>query len=140
MSDIDYNSAKEYLTHEHYYGREIRGLFVVSAIIMLLTLPIFNSLIPFNGFLSMGMIILVGFLAGLLSPLARFVVVLCTLVAMGGGLVFEYQAVSMFRAGNSPLEWWFFAVNQLLAVLFFFALYYGSKTLRGIFFRSKVVR
>lgn len=140
MTDIDYESAKEYLTHEHYYGREVRSLFVVSALIMLLTLPVFNSLIPFNGVFSMAMIIVVGFLAGLLSPLSRIVMVLCTLVSALGGLAFEYEAVSTFWRINSSLELWFFSVNQLLAVLFFFALYYGSKTLRGVFFKSKVVR
>ncbi len=139
MPDIDYNSAKEYLAHEHYYGRQIRGLFITSGIIMLLTLPIFNALIPFNGLFSMGMIILVGILAGLLSPLARSVVVLCTLVALVGGFVFEYQAVSGFWQISGAFEFWFFAVNELLAVLFFFALYYGNKTLRGIFFKSKTV-
>ncbi len=140
MADIDYNSAKEYLTHEHYYGREVRSLFIVSAIVMLLTLPVFNSLIPFNGIFSMAMIIVVGFLAGLLSPLSRSVMVVCTLVAALGGFAFEYEAVSTFWQIDTPLKWWFFAVNQLLALLFFFALYYGSKTLRGIFFNGKTIR
>lgn len=139
MSDIDYNSAKEYLTHEHYYGRQIRALFIASAIVMLLTLPIFDGLIPFSGLFSMGMIIIVGFLAGLLSPLARSVVVLCTIASIIGGVTFEYEAISAFWRINGALEFWFFAVNQLLAILFFFALYYGSKTLRGIFFKSKTI-
>ncbi len=136
MSEVDYNSAKEYLTHEHYYGRHIRSLFIASAIVMLLTLPIFDALIPFNGLFSMGMIIFVGILAGLLSPMARIVVVLCTVASIVGGFTFEYQAIFAFWRINGALEFWFFAVNELLAVLFFFALYYCSKTLRGVIFKS----
>ncbi len=136
--DIDHQSAKAYLSHEHYYGREVRGLFVVSAIIMLVTLPFFSSLIPFGVISSMTLIILVGFLAGLISPLSRAVVIMDTIVAAVGGLMFEYEAVTTFWRITSPLEWWFFVVSQLLALLFFFALYYGSKTLRGVFFTGEL--
>ncbi len=139
MADIDYNSAKEYLSHEHYYGRQIRSLFIASAVVMLITLPIFDTLIPFSGLFSMGMIILVVLLAGLLNPFARFVVVLCTVVSIVGGFIFEYEAVSAFWRISRAFEFWFFAVNELLAVLFFFALYYCSKTLRGVIFTSKTV-
>ena len=138
--DIDYRSAKEYLAHEHYYGRQVRALFLTGALIILLTLPLFASLVPVSESVSLGAIILVGFFAGLTNPLARSVAVINSGIAALAGIAFEYGAVGAYLNANEPLEWWFFAVNQVLAVIFFFALYFGSKTLRGIFFKDKSVR
>ena len=138
MMEVDHASAKGYLAHEHYYGREVRGFFIASALIMLVTLPIFSSLIPMGAGFSMFMIVVVGLLAGLLSPLSRGVIIAGTVVAVLGGIVFEYEAVSIFWHIDSPIRWWFFAINQLLAVLFFFALYYSGKTLRGVFLTKEI--
>lgn len=138
--EVDHESAKGYLAHEHYYGREVRGFFIVSALIMLVTLPVFNSLIPMGAFFSLLMVVVIGLLAGLLSPLSKVSIIAGTIVAMVGGIVFEYEAISTFWIIDSPIRWWFFAVNQLLAVLFFFALYYSGKTLRGVFLTGMVTK
>ena len=140
MMEVDHASAKGYLAHEHYYGRQVRGLFVAGALIMLVTLPMFSSLIPIGNAFSLFMIVAVGLIAGLLSPLSRVVIIAGTIVAILGGIVFEYEAIATFWLIDSPIRWWFFAVNQLLAVLFFFALYYSGKTLRGVFLTGEVTK
>src|SRR3989344_4510405 len=115
---------------QHYYGDVVRRLFIVGSFVMLLTLPIFNSLIPVHVFFSILAIIIVSTIAGMMNPIHKTMAVIEFFVSIIALLIFEYFAVEYFVSlgQNHPL----FFINQGLAILFFVALYFSSKTLRGI--------
>jgi hypothetical protein len=117
----------------HYHGHIVRRLFLIAGITMAGTLPFFTKFISIPLFLSILAIVIIAFLAGLESPEHRYVVVLNTLVASIACAMFEYQAAHFYLTATTsmPLDSLFFWINQGLAVIFFFALYYSSKTVRG---------
>jgi hypothetical protein len=110
----------------HYYGDLVRKLFIVAAVFMVVTLPIFyftdiHEPLAF----SLGAIVILGVAAGLTSPGILLSVAINLCISIVGFFFFEYYAV---RASlYSP----FFFTNQILALLFLIALYYSIKTLRG---------
>lgn len=123
---MDYNLN----TGGHYHGTLVRKLFLAGAIVMLLTLPSLNPLLPVPAFVSVLAILTIGFIAGLTNPKQKSVTAINTIAAAIAFVVFEYYAIDSIRLMNlNPELFW---VNQLLAVNFFIAMYYSSKTLRGM--------
>jgi hypothetical protein len=116
----------------HYYGDIIRRLFLSAGIIMLITLPFFSALIPFPVVISAVGVLIIGFVAGMTSPRQQWVIILNLLVSITGLVLFEYYAVTAFRMQpQTQITTLFFWTNELLAIIFFFTLYYSGKTLRG---------
>ena len=117
----------------HYHGTIVRRLFLIAGIAMMATLPFFSELIFLPSFISVLGIVIIAFLAGLESPEKRWVLVLNTAIASLACALFEYQAVHFYVTSttDTTLDRWFFWVNQGLAIIFFLALYYSSKTLRA---------
>lgn len=113
---------------EHYYGDIIRKLFLAGGIIMLLGLPFVYQSIPSPLTFAIFFVLVIIILAGFLSPRHRRAIAVDVLVAAVCLGTFEYYAINAYLAADGP----FFFVNQVLAFVFFFALYYGTKTLRGI--------
>ncbi len=113
-----------------YHGTFVRKLFLAGAIIMLLTLPSLNPLLPVPAFVSVMAILVIGFIAGLTNPKQTSVTALNTIVAAIAFVVFEYYAIDSIRLMQATPE--LFWINQLLAINFFVAMYYSSKTLRGM--------
>lgn len=113
----------------HYYGNLVRRFFLIGAVIMLLTLPFLNPLLPVPLFYSLLAIIVLSLVAGLTSPVKTWAIFLDELIAVTAVLIFEYYAVGYYvqYSWESSL----FIVNQLLAFDFLFALYYNTKTLRA---------
>lgn len=73
------------------------------------------------------------FFAGLQSPNKPWVTRINTVVATVGSALFQYKAISYYIASTPfTISWLFFTVNQVLAILFFIALYYSSKTMRDL--------
>ena len=100
---------------------------------MLLTLPLFTKLLPVTSLVSVLIVIVLGFVAGLVSPAHRTVVVVNTLVAALGMFFYEYYAVvGYFLPDGTQYRDLFVFTNQALAIIFFFALYYSSKSVRGL--------
>lgn len=117
----------------HYYGDVVRKLFLVAALLMVGAYPLFYSFINVPHFLSILAVVIVVLLAGFQNPLHYFVPLINTLVAIIGFVLFEYKSTDVYlNADLYSLE--FFLVNQILALLFLAALYYSSKTLRGMYF------
>jgi hypothetical protein len=114
----------------HYYGNLVRRFFLLGAIIMLVTLPFLNALLPVSLFYSLFAIVVLSLVAGLTSPRKMWAIGLDEVIAVFAVMVFEYYAVSYYLeySASSPL----FIVNQLLALNFLVALYYNTKTLRGM--------
>ncbi len=138
--DVDYSAAKEYLKEEHYYGRVVRKLFLSAGIVMLFSLPLFSNLIPASAGMSLAAIVALGIVAGFLNPLSRWVVVLHLALSLAALIVFEQEAILSYGLLSSQTGTLFFAVNQLLALNFFFATYYAAKSVRGLFVKGKIVR
>jgi energy-converting hydrogenase Eha subunit E len=117
----------------HYYGDIVRKLFLAAGILMLATLAIFSSLITVSLPWSVIAIIVLAFLSGLESPNHKMIVMINTIAAAIGCGFFQYTAVQYYLSTTTSMniDWAFFAVNQILAFIFFVALYYSSKTVRA---------
>ncbi len=117
---------------EHYYGDTIRRLFLAAGIIMIITLPFFSALLPFPVVISSIGVLIIGFVAGMTSPRQSWVIILNLLVSVAGLALFEYYAVSAYhiqpQTQTTGLLFW---TDELLALIFFFTLYFSGKTLRG---------
>lgn len=123
----------------HYYGDNVRKLFVAGAIIMLIALPFFEELISVpNFYYILGMIIL-GLIAGFTNPAQRWVVLLNLAISVFAIYFFENEAVSSFKNCGTGKWTWYFFTNQILAIIFLAALYYAAKTERGKWAKHKVI-
>lgn len=112
---------------EHYYGRIVRRLFVVGAVIMAATLPFFSDKIYEPLSLSILVIVVISIVAGFNSPRYYWSVILDVLISAAAAMIFEYYAVNAYRDFR-PIN--FFWANQLLMLTFLVALYFSIKTLR----------
>ncbi len=113
----------------HYYGDLVRRFFLGGAVLMLLTLPFVNPLLPFPIFTSILVIIILCLVAGLTNPLQAWVAVINEITAVIAVLVFEYYAVMYYQNGGVSV---IFNVNQVLSLNILVAFYYSTKNLRGI--------
>ncbi len=123
----------------HYYGNHVRRLFVLAGAIMVITYAFFANFIQEPVFLSIFAILLLALLAGFQGPRAAWIMVLNTVVAVIGCAVFEYRAVVFYRSVGfftNPIYFVYFALTQALALIFFFAIYFSSKTVRGTILKN----
>ncbi|MEK7546736.1 MAG: hypothetical protein AAB536_00940 [Patescibacteria group bacterium] len=123
-------------THpQHYYGDNVRKLFVAGALIMLVTLPFFKDFISVPvSYYIMAMIFL-GLVAGFTNPRHRWVVIFNVAISIYAIFFFESEAISAFDFYQREI--WYFWTNQLLAFIFLMSLYYAAKTERGAWFRHR---
>jgi hypothetical protein len=135
MSDIWESLKNEKLLTRHYYGDAVRFLFMLAAIIMLITLPFLSSKLPVSIYVAILVILIISVLAGITNPLQKWISVLNAAIAVGASSVFEYYAVKSFV--NNQVTTLYFVTNQVLAIVFLFALYYSIKTLRAMFLKEK---
>ena len=113
----------------HYYGHIVRGLFLAAGVIMLITLATLKHVLPAGTFFVIFAILVIDLFAGLTNPTQRWVAMLDMLISLVGLTTFEYHAVIGYTNLGDALFW----VNQSLAIIFFFAFYFATKTLRGMF-------
>ena len=112
----------------HYYGDTVRQLFVLAALVMVVSLPFFTEEIGQPLIISLVAILLVGMAAGLTSPRHTWTATFNVFISIGGFLTFEDYAVDWYsRYGSTGSFFW---TNQLLAVIFLLALYFSLKTFR----------
>lgn len=117
----------------HYYGDIVRKLFLAAGVLMLATLAVFSSLITISLGWSLAAIIALALLSGLESPKHKMVVAINAVASAIGCGFFQYTAVNYYLSASTSMnvDWAFFTVNQILALIFFIALYYSSKTVRA---------
>lgn len=115
----------------HYHGDRTRTFLVIAATLMLIGLPFFKNQIPYPLSLSIITIVILIFLAGLTNPKLVWITFVEVTISALGFFVFEYFAIFKFT-NFSDLFFW---TNQILALLFFFAFYFATKTLRGFYLR-----
>lgn len=117
----------------HYYGDRIRGLFMITGVLMAVTLPFFNSLIDLPITISIIAMLGLAVLGGFINPVYRSVMVLNVIVSVCAFVGFEYYAVDTYlhASPSVPLNVYFYWLNQIFALFFFLAVYLSIKTLRG---------
>ena len=124
-----YNKGMDGYNHQnivHYYGDTVRKLLIGAAIVMLVGLPIFNDRLPVSAPISIVAILILGLFAGLTNPRKIWVSVVNAIFSVIGIFIFEYYAVQTYDLAD--LLFW---ANQALAIIFFIALYYSTKSWRA---------
>ncbi len=119
----------------HYYGDIVRKLLFSAAILMLFGLPFFSERLPVSLSGSLVVIIAVGFFAGLTNPIKSWTIFIDMVVSILATIIFEYYAVVNYQT-NSGADWLFW-IDQILALIFLFALYYSTKTVRAMFLQRQ---
>ena len=114
----------------HYYGDVVRVLLLAAGAIVLVFSPSHPDLMPLGTFPVVIIALLSVLLAGLTSPKQTWVMFANAAVSAVGVVFFEYIAILQYQSVQS-IQDIVFVLQQLIAVIFFFALYYASKTLRG---------
>ena len=135
MNDIWESFKNEKLLTRHYYGDAVRFLFMLAAIIMLITLPFLSGKLPVSVYVAILVILVIGILAGITNPLQKWISVLNAVISIGALSVFEYYSVKAFIIYQGTTL--YFITNQVLAFVFLIALYYSIKTLRALYLKEK---
>jgi len=124
---------------EHYYGDEVRGLFIIGGLIMVISYPFFSSIIGVPLIFSIFGCVVLAVFAGLMNPKQKWVVLFNTIISILAFIVFEYSAVRTYLIlpSTERMNIVFFWANQVLSIIFFSAAYLSTKTYRGIVSREK---
>ena len=130
---ITQQSVKNYY-NGHYHGRLVRALLVTAALIMAVSLPVFNSLVALPLHVSLFAIIALLLMGGIINPISKWVFLFSSILPIPGFVIFESYAFQAFQtlSFNVPINIAYFWTNQVLALLFFFATYLSVRTLRSM--------
>jgi hypothetical protein len=121
----------------HYYGDTVRFLFLVAAVIMLLTLPMVSEVLNIPTVISVASILVLGAAAGLTNPKQVWDSAINVFISAAGFLIFETTAVWTYRQHIDTVSAErFFLANIGLGLIFMIALYFSVKTLRGLYNNS----
>lgn len=113
----------------HYYGDVVRSLFMVAGGAMLIFIPLQGSLLPDAALFFVFAVVLMAIVAGLTNPRGRSVCYCNVAISFLGVLIFEFYAARGYREEGFSFD---FLMHQIIALLFFVALYYSTKTLRNM--------
>lgn len=126
------------LIHAHYYGFAVRRLFLFIGLVMLITFPFFSDIIPVPIYVSIGLMVLLAVLGGLLNPAQKWLLIANSILPIVGFVVFEYETAFAYvnLSAGDPRNLAIFWINQGISLLFFIALYLAIKTVRGKFIKN----
>lgn len=117
----------------HYYGDLVRKLFLAAAVFMIIMLPFMNQFLEVPLYVSILIAIGISVFAGITNPVQAWAVIFNFIIALIGSIVAEYEAVQGYT--NYSITHRTFWANQILAIIFIVALYYSTKTVRGMFLK-----
>jgi hypothetical protein len=120
----------------HYHGDKLRNIYLLMAVIMLISTPFCSAELPVSTTNSVIGILVLSLFAGLTTPKSRFIIVFDFIISLTVLFVFGYQFVNSYSTGFVGV---FFYANLVLALLSIAAVYFSSKTLRGHFLIQKQV-
>jgi hypothetical protein len=112
----------------HYYGDSVRNMFVISAIIYAVALPLFGSLLPFDVYTGIGLVLLLVFLAGITNPHSQMLMFANVAVSGVGVYLMQTAAISFFGIDSSVL----FFLRQIVVILLLIAFYHSVKSVRNM--------
>ena len=121
----------------HYHGDEARVIFFVGAIVLIVAQSTGANL-PLSTLGSViGAVVLV-IVAGITNPEHSWIHWFNALLAIVGTLLFGTSAVDHYRAGMSVFDP-SFTYTEALSLLSLFALYFTTRTIRGLMQRPGLV-
>jgi hypothetical protein len=128
LLEVMESEAKGQPPFKHYYGDRVRGLFLFGGASMLIGLPFVSATLNIPPLLSVAAILGLGLLAGLTSPKNPWISRVNWFVSIVAFFIFEFYAVRFFTSRNEYM----FVINEFLALIFLSAIYYSTKTVRGV--------
>lgn len=112
----------------HYYGDAVRQLFIAAAALMLLAAPFYTDELTVElPFIIVGIVALVC-VAALTNPFKKGVISADAIASGVGLIIFEMWALLGYEE-SSTIQ---FVLREALAILFLFAFYFSTKTLRSM--------
>lgn len=115
----------------HYYGDIVRRLFFIAGLVLVVTIPLDRELLNFYLIFGIALILVLVVVAGFTSPLHKWAIISDVIISAVSFLFFEYVSLARFTEMNSAIDG-VFLFRQILALIFVFALYFATKTLRGL--------
>lgn len=103
-------------------------MFIASAVIYAIALPLFGSLLPFDIYSGIGIVLLLVFLAGITNPYSQILMFINAGVAGIGVYLMQTAAISGFGVDSTAL----FVLRQIVVILLLIAFYEGVKTARNM--------
>ena len=121
----------------HYYGDTVRVLFVLGAIVLFVAEST-GAVLPLSlsGVVVAAVILVVA--AGITNPQQYWVHFVNELIAILGTVIFAEQAVGYWRVSIAVLNI-SYLFTEVMALLSIIALYFTTKTLRGVLLRQHFV-
>lgn len=117
----------------HYHGDAVRAIFVISAIILILARSMSAELpLSTTGAVVSAVVLVIA--AGITNPRTQWIHWVNAILAAGGSILFGVTAVAQYSAGESIFDPSFFYI-EVLALLSLLALYFTTRTVRGILLR-----
>lgn len=116
-------------TNRHYHGDNVRMLFFVGAIVLIVAQSTGADL-PFSTFGSIVAAVILVIAAGITNPSQKGIHWFNAFLAIFGTLVFGTAAVNHYRAGLSFFDP-SFTYTEALALLSLVALYFTTRTIRA---------
>jgi hypothetical protein len=127
---------------KYYYGDEVRGLFIMAGVLMVISYPFFSRLVGSSLLFSIIACVAMAVFGGLMNPKQKWVIIFNNIFSILAFIIFEYSATHAYLNFSSTigLNVAFFWANQALAIIFFFAAYFSTKTLRRFLLKEKFDR
>lgn len=122
----------------HYHGDAVRVLFVVSAALLIVAKSTGADL-PLSTFATVVSAVILVVAAGITNPAQFWIHWANALLAAYGTILFGMTAVDNYRAGTRVLDSSFLYI-EALALLSLVALYFTTRTVRGIHMRPDYSR
>jgi hypothetical protein len=127
-ADINVPWLYRWYSVKHYYGDTVRQLFLMAAALMLVGAPFYsNNLTVELPFIVFGAVALIA-VAAFTSPVKQNAIRADAVAAGVGLVIFEVWALWNFQ--TDPI--YKFVLREALALIFLAALYFSTKTLRGM--------
>ncbi len=126
-----YDQVEQKRLTKHYYGDTVRKLFIAGAVLMFIYLPLDRNLVPAVVYILIILALAITLFAGFTNPAQKWVITYDTVIAAIICLTFEFFAVSRYQLVHQIGDITFLT-RQLLAINFLIALYFSSKSLRGL--------
>ena len=117
----------------HYHGDAARVLFVISAALLIIAKST-GAELPLSTFGTIALAVVLVVAAGITNPAQFWIHWVNSFLAMYGVLLFGTTAVEHYRAGASAFDLSFLYI-EALALLSLIALYFTTRTVRGLHMR-----
>lgn len=123
-------------TVPHYHGDEVRTLFFVSAIVLIIAQST-GAELPLSTIGTVASAVALVIMAGITNPAQYGIHFVNALISVFGALLFGITAIDKYRAGVRLLDASFVYV-EVLALFSLLALYFATRTIRGLLQRPEL--